>query len=153
MAQMLIVMTGVPFAAVGAIWLLYAMKFNTSIAVWVGMIALLGVAAETASVMVVYLDEAWTAGTKEGTLRTLPDLIAGSIESGSKRVRPLLMTVMTNIFGLLPVLMDTGIGSDVAKRIAAPMWGGLVSLTLLTLLVIPAMYVVWRSFQLRRSMA
>ena len=148
--QMLIVMTGVPFAAVGAIWLLYAMRFNTSIAVWVGMIALLGVAAETASVMVVYLDEAWESGRKSGTLTTLPDLIAGSVESGSKRVRPLLMTVMTNIFGLLPILLDTGIGSDVAKRIAAPMWGGLVSLTLLTLLVIPAMYVVWRGFQLPR---
>ena len=86
---------------------------------------------------------------KAGTLRTLPDLIARSVESGSKRVRPLLMTVMTNIFGLLPVLLATGIGSDVAKRIAAPIWGGLLSLTLLTLLVIPAMYVAWRSFQLR----
>jgi Cu(I)/Ag(I) efflux system membrane protein CusA/SilA len=151
LAQMLIVMTGVPFAAVGAIWLLYLMKFNTSIAVWVGMIALLGVAAETASVMVVYLDESWEAGRKSGTLRSTRDLIEGAIESGSKRVRPLLMTVMTNIFGLLPILFDTGIGSDVAKRIAAPMWGGLLSLTLLTLLVIPAMYVVWRSFRLPRE--
>ncbi|HEX9295049.1 MAG TPA: CusA/CzcA family heavy metal efflux RND transporter [Polyangiaceae bacterium] len=153
LAQMLIVMTGVPFAAVGAIWLLYLMKFNTSIAVWVGMIALLGVAAETASVMVVYLDEGWKAGTQSGTLRTTRDLIERAIESGSKRVRPLLMTVMTNIFGLLPVLFATGIGSDVTKRIAAPMWGGLVSLTLLTLLVIPAMYVVWRGFQLPKRAA
>jgi Cu(I)/Ag(I) efflux system membrane protein CusA/SilA len=153
LAQMLIVMTGVPFAAVGAIWLLYLMKFNTSIAVWVGMIALLGVAAETASVMVVYLDEGWNAGKKAGTLRTIQDLIDRAMESGSKRVRPLLMTVMTNIFGLLPVLFATGIGSDVAKRIAAPMWGGLVSLTLLTLLVVPAMYVVWRSFQLPKTEA
>jgi len=151
-AQMLIVMTGVPFAAVGAIWLLYAMHFNTSIAVWVGMIALLGVAAETASVMVVYLDEAWEGGRKAGTLTTLPHLIEAAVESGSKRVRPLLMTVMTNIFGLLPILLDTGIGSDVAKRIAAPMWGGLVSLTLLTLLVVPAMYVVWRGFHLRKNL-
>jgi Cu(I)/Ag(I) efflux system membrane protein CusA/SilA len=149
-AQTLIVMTGVPFAGVGAIWLLYGLRFNTSVAVWVGMIALLGVAAETASVMVVYLDEAWQEGRKSGTLLTMDDLIAGAVESGSKRVRPLLMTVMTNIFGLLPVLLDTGVGADVAKRIAAPMWGGLVSLTLLTLLVIPAMYVVWRGFHLRR---
>ena len=150
--QALIVMTGVPFAAVGAIWMLYAAKFNTSIAVWVGMIALLGVAAETASVMVVYLDEAWNEGRTKGTLRTIDDLLGQSLEAGAKRVRPLLMTVMTNVFGLLPILVDTGVGSDVAKRIAAPMWGGLVSLTLLTLLVVPAMYVVWRTFHLRQGL-
>ena len=147
--QSLMVMTAVPFAAVGAIWTLWLMRFNTSIAVWVGMIALLGVAAETASVMVVYLDEAWTAGRAAGTLHTAEDLIAAAIDAGTKRIRPLLMTVMTNIFGLLPVLLDDGVGSDVAKRIAAPMWGGLVSLTLLTLLVIPAAWVIWRSRQLR----
>ncbi|CAN98265.1 MULTISPECIES: efflux RND transporter permease subunit [Sorangium] len=150
-AQTLLVMTGVPFAAVGAIWTLYAAGFNTSIAVWVGMIALLGVAAETASVMIVYLDEAWTRGREAGTLASVDDLIQVSLEAGAKRVRPLLMTVLTNVFGLLPVLLDDGVGSDVAKRIAAPMWGGLVSLTLLTLLVIPAMYVVWRSLELRRA--
>jgi Cu(I)/Ag(I) efflux system membrane protein CusA/SilA len=148
--QSLIVMTGVPFAAVGAVWTLYAARFNTSIAVWVGMIALLGVAAETASVMVVYLDDAWKEGRARGTITGVEDLIRCSLDAGSKRVRPLLMTVLTNVFGLLPVLLDDGIGADVAKRIAAPMWGGLVSLTLLTLLVVPAMYVVWRSFGLCR---
>jgi Cu(I)/Ag(I) efflux system membrane protein CusA/SilA len=148
--QALIVLSGVPFAAVGAIWLLWAMQFRTSIAVWVGMIGLLGVAAETASVMVAYLDEAWVAGRAAGTLKTLEQLIPAAVEAGSQRVRPLLMTVMTNILGLLPVLLDSGVGADVAKRIAAPMWGGLVSLTALTLLVVPAMYVVWRSGQLRR---
>ncbi len=151
-AQALIVMTGVPFAAVGAVWMLYAARFNTSIAVWVGMIALLGVAAETASVMVVYLDDAWNEGRGNGTLRTVENLVAQSLEAGAKRVRPMLMTVMTNVFGLLPILLDNGVGSDVAKRIAAPMWGGLVSLTLLTLLVVPAMYVVWRTFHLRRPL-
>jgi Cu(I)/Ag(I) efflux system membrane protein CusA/SilA len=150
-AQALLVMTGVPFAAVGAIWTLWIAHFNTSIAVWVGMIALLGVAAETASVMVVYLDDAWNEGRARGTLTTVPNLVAAALEAGSKRVRPLLMTVMTNVFGLLPILLDTGVGSDVAKRIAAPMWGGLVSLTLLTLLVIPAVYVAWRTFHLRRA--
>jgi Cu(I)/Ag(I) efflux system membrane protein CusA/SilA len=149
-AQTLIVMSSVPFAAVGAIWMLWFAHFNTSIAVWVGMIALLGVAAETASVMVVYLDEAWNEGRAKGTIRTVPELVNESLEAGAKRVRPMLMTVMTNVFGLLPILLDTGVGSDVAKRIAAPMWGGLVSLTILTLLVIPAVYVVWRSFELRR---
>jgi copper/silver efflux system protein len=151
-AQTLIVMTGVPFAAIGAIWLLFALGFNTSIAVWVGMIALLGVAAETASVMVVYLDQAWNEGRANGGLASIDALIAAATEAGSKRVRPLLMTVMTNILGLLPILIDEGVGADVAKRIAAPMWGGLVSLTLLTLLVIPAVYVVWRSFSLRSEL-
>jgi len=150
-AQSLIVMTSVPFAAVGAIWTLWIARFNTSIAVWVGMIALLGVAAETASVMVVYLDEAWAEGRRNGTIVTIKDLVERSLEAAVKRVRPMLMTVMTNVFGLLPILLDTGVGSDVAKRIAAPMWGGLVSLTALTLLVIPAVYVVWRSFALRRA--
>jgi copper/silver efflux system protein len=150
-AQALIVMASVPFAAVGAIWTLWLFGFNTSIAVWVGMIALLGVAAETASVMVVYLDEAWVAGRANGTITTVPELAAAALEAGAKRVRPMLMTVMTNVFGLLPILLDDGVGSDVAKRIAAPMWGGLVSLTLLTLLVIPAVYVVWRSSNLRRE--
>jgi len=144
--QTLMVMTGVPFAAVGAIWTLYFLHFNTSIAVWVGMIALLGVAAETASVMVVYLDEAWS----QGSIATIDELVTKATEAGTKRVRPLLMTVMTNIFGLLPILLDTGVGADVAKRIAAPMWGGLVSLTLLTLLVVPSAYVVWRGFEVRR---
>jgi Cu(I)/Ag(I) efflux system membrane protein CusA/SilA len=152
-AQTLIVMLGVPFAAVGAIWLLYFAAFNTSIAVWVGMIALLGVAAETTSVMVVYLDDAWKEGRASGAIRDIPSLIRASVDAGSQRVRPLLMTVMTNILGLLPVLIDEGVGSDVAKRIAAPMWGGLVSLTLLTLLVAPAIYVIWRSFEVRRSPA
>ena len=147
--QTLIVMTSVPFAAVGAVWTLWLAKFNTSIAVWVGMIALLGVAAETASVMVVYLDEAWKEGRE--TIRTLDDFVDHALEAASKRVRPLLMTVMTNVFGLLPILMSDGVGADVAKRIAAPMWGGLVSLTLLTLFVIPAVYVVWRGFGLRRG--
>jgi Cu(I)/Ag(I) efflux system membrane protein CusA/SilA len=146
-AQSLIVMTGVPFAAVGAIWVLWAAGFNTSIAVWVGMIALLGVAAETASVMVVYLEEAWHAER----LTSVDALVATSLEAASKRVRPMLMTVLANVFGLLPVLLDDGVGADVAKRIALPMWGGLVSLTILTLVVVPAVYVVWRSMHLRRQ--
>jgi Cu(I)/Ag(I) efflux system membrane protein CusA/SilA len=150
-AQSLIVMTSVPFAAVGAIWMLWAFGFNTSIAVWVGMIALLGVAAETASVMVVYLDEAWHAGRAAGTLATKQALLEHSLDAATKRVRPLLMTVLANVFGLLPILFDDGVGADLAKRIALPMWGGLVSLTILTLFVIPAVYVVWRGFHLRRS--
>jgi copper/silver efflux system protein len=150
-AQSLIVMSGVPFAAVGAMWMLWAFGFNTSIAVWVGMIALLGVAAETASVMVVYLDEAWAAGRATGSLTTTEALVEHALDAATKRVRPLLMTVLANVFGLLPLLFDDGVGADLAKRIALPMWGGLVSLTLLTLFVVPAVYVVWRSSHLRRS--
>jgi Cu(I)/Ag(I) efflux system membrane protein CusA/SilA len=150
-AQALIVMTSVPFAAVGAIWMLWAFGFNTSIAVWVGMIALLGVAAETASVMVVYLDEAWQAGRAAGTLATKQDLLEHALQAATLRVRPLLMTVLANVFGLLPLLFDDGVGADLAKRIALPMWGGLVSLTILTLFVIPAVYVVWRGSHLRRA--
>ncbi len=148
--QTLLVMSAVPFAAVGAVWTLWFARFNTSIAVWVGIIALLGVAAETASVMVVYLDEAWEARGGPSGFRDAAALADVAVEAGSKRVRPLLMTVMTNIFGLLPVLLDAGVGADVAKRIAAPMWGGLVSLTLLTLLVVPAAWVIWRGRALSR---
>jgi len=148
-AQTLIVMLSVPFAAVGAIWLLYVMAYNTSIAVWVGVIALLGIAAQTASIMVVYLDEGWAEWTGLGKIRTTNDVIDMAVEHGGSRVRPLLMAVGLNIMGLFPVMLSTGVGSDVAQRIAAPLWGGLVSLTLLTLIVIPAIYVIWRSFQLR----
>ncbi|MBL8992909.1 MAG: efflux RND transporter permease subunit [Spirochaetia bacterium] len=148
-AQSLIVMTSVPFSAVGAIWMLYAFGFNTSVAVWVGMIALLGVASETASVMVVYLDNAWNEGRSNGSIRNVSDLVEISLNAGTLRVRAMLMTVLANVFGLLPILLDSGVGSDVAKRIAAPMWGGLVSLTILTLFIIPGVYVAWRSFQLK----
>jgi Cu(I)/Ag(I) efflux system membrane protein CusA/SilA len=150
--QTLMIMVAVPFAAVGSVWLMWAARFNTSIAVWVGMIALLGVAAETASMMMVYLDEGFKAAHAAGRLRSIHDLIDTSIESATMRVRPLLMTVGMNIVGLIPVMIDTDIGSDVAKRIAAPLWGGLVSLTLLTLAGIPVLYVIWRGFQLRREL-
>jgi Cu(I)/Ag(I) efflux system membrane protein CusA/SilA len=153
LTQALIVMLSVPFAAIGSIWLMYAMGFNTSMAVWVGMIALLGIATETASIMMVYLDQGYETWRKEGRLRSLADLIDMTVESATLRVRPLVMTVGMNIVGLVPVLVGTGVGSDVAKRVAAPLWGGLISLTILTLAVIPAFYVIWRGYQLRRAPA
>ncbi len=149
--QALLVLFSVPCAAMGSIWLLWALGFNTSVAVWVGLIALLGIAAETASIMVIYLDEGYRRWQAEGRLHTTADLIEMALESGGQRVRPLLMTVLMNIVGLIPVMFGTGIGSDIAKRIAAPLWGGLVSLTLLTLAVIPALYVIWRERGLRRA--
>jgi Cu(I)/Ag(I) efflux system membrane protein CusA/SilA len=99
--------------------------------------------------MVVYLDEGYARWQAEGRLHSARDLIDMAMESAGLRVRPVLMAVSMNIVGLVPVMFDTGIGSDVAKRIAAPLWGGLISLTLLTLAVIPAIYVIWRERQLR----
>lgn len=143
--QALLVLFSVPCAAMGSIWLLWGLGFNTSVAVWVGLIGLLGIAAETASIMVIYLDEGYRRWQADGRLRSVNDVIEMALEAGSQRVRPLVMTVAMNIVGLIPVMFDTGIGSDVAKRIAAPLWGGLLSLTLLTLAVIPALYVMWRA--------
>jgi Cu(I)/Ag(I) efflux system membrane protein CusA/SilA len=149
--QTLIVMLSVPFAAIGAVWLMFASEYNTSVAVWVGMIALLGIAAQTASIMVVYLDEGFQKWSEEGRLKTREDLNQMVIEHGSSRVRPLLMAVGMNIMGLIPIMYSQGAGSDIAQRIAAPLWGGLISLTLLTLFVIPAIYVIWRSHQLPKK--
>ena len=148
-AQTLIVMLSVPFAAIGAIWLLFSVSYNTSVAVWVGMIALLGTAAETTAIMVVYLDEGFKKWTEEGRINSQEDLLTMTVEHGASRVRPLIMAVALNIFGLLPIIWSSGVGSDIAKRVAAPLWGGLISLTLLTLLVVPAIYVIWRSIQFR----
>ena len=151
LAQVLIIMLSVPFAALGAIWLLFALGYNTSVAVWVGIIALLGIAAETVSIMMVYLDEGFKKWSKAGRMRSLEDLISMVVDHGAARVRPLLMAVGLNIIGLIPIMMSTGVGSDVAKRISGPLWGGLITLTILTLLVIPAIYVIWRSFGLPRQ--
>ena len=147
--QTLIVMLSVPFAAVGAIWLMYLLGYNTSIAVWVGTIALLGIAAETSSIMVTYLDEGFSAWSKSGRIKSTQDIIDMTVQFGATRARPLIMAVALNIMGLIPIMISTGIGSDIARRIAAPLWGGLVSLTILTLVVIPVVYVIWRSFTLR----
>jgi len=150
-AQTLIVMLSVPFAAIGAIWLMFSVDYNTSVAVWVGMIALLGTAAETTAIMVVYLDEGFKKWSKENQMNSQADLLNMVVEHGASRVRPLIMAVALNIFGLLPIMWSGGVGSDVAKRIAAPLWGGLISLTILTLLVVPAIYVMWRSIQMRHN--
>lgn len=146
--QMLIVMLSVPCAALGAIWLLFVSQYNMSVAVWVGLIALLGIAAETVSIMMVYLDEGFREWSKEGRIRSKEDLITMVVEHGSARVRPVLMAVGLNIIGLVPIMFATGVGSDVAKRISAPLWGGLITLTILTLIIIPAVYVIWRGYRL-----
>jgi len=145
------VLLTVPFSAVGAIWLLYWLGYNWSIAVWVGLIALAGLDAETGVVMLLYLDLAWERWTKEGRMATFADL-AGAVEYGAvQRIRPKAMTVATTFIALLPILWATGIGSDVMRRIAAPMVGGIVTSFVAELVVYPALYFVWRSLGLRRT--
>ncbi|MFQ5650818.1 MAG: efflux RND transporter permease subunit [bacterium] len=144
----LIVLLSVPFSVVGAVWLLWLLGFNTSVAVWVGIIALAGVAAETGVVMIVYLDEYFDRYQRQGRMKSLQQLREAVTGGAVQRVRPKMMTVSTTILGLLPIMWSTGAGADVMKRIAAPMVGGLVTSTILTLLVIPAIYTVWRGRQL-----
>jgi Cu(I)/Ag(I) efflux system membrane protein CusA/SilA len=142
--ETLIVMMSVPFALIGGIWYLLLLRYNMSIAVWVGLIALAGVAAETGSIMIVYLDEAYARRKKEGRMKSLQDLYDAVMEGAVQRLRPKLMTVGANIFGLMPVMLSVGTGADVMKRIAAPLIGGLTSSTILTLVVLPAIYTIWK---------
>jgi Cu(I)/Ag(I) efflux system membrane protein CusA/SilA len=150
MAKSLIVLLSVPFAAIGAIWFLYLLGYNLSVAVWVGIIALAGVAAETGVVMLVYLDEAYERRTREGTMKTAQDLRDAIMDGAVQRVRPKMMTVAAIMGGLLPIMWTTGTGADVMKRIAAPMIGGMVTSTILTLLVIPVLYALWRWREVKR---
>jgi Cu(I)/Ag(I) efflux system membrane protein CusA/SilA len=150
-AKSLIVLLSVPFALVGGIWLLDLLDYNLSVAVWVGIIALAGVAAETGVVMIVYLDEVYERRLREGSMSNVRDLDEAIIEGAVQRVRPKMMTVMAIIAGLLPIMWSHGTGADMMKRIAAPMIGGMVTSTILTLAVIPAIYALWRGWELRAS--
>ena len=147
--QTLLVLTSLPFALAGAVWLLAYMDYNLSTAVWVGIIAVAGVAAQTGIVMVVYLDEAFLRWQREGRIRTPRDVDAAVIDGAAGRVRPLVMAVATTVLGLLPLLWEGGVGADVSARTAAPVVGGLWSCMLLTLLVLPAGYAMWRRHQVR----
>ena len=150
--QTFLVLSSLPFALAGSVWLLALMDYNLSTAVWVGLIAVAGVAAETGIVMVVYLDEAFTRYMREGRIQTPEDVDAAVVEGAAARVRPLVMTVATTVLGLLPLLWEAGVGADVSARTAAPVVGGLWSCMLLTLLVLPAAYAMWRRQQVRKSM-
>jgi Cu(I)/Ag(I) efflux system membrane protein CusA/SilA len=143
-AETLMVMLGVPFALIGGVWYLVFLEYNLSIAVWVGLIALAGVAAETSAVMLAYLDQACERRRAEGRLRTRTDLLEAVQHGALERIRAVTMTALANILGLAPVMWATGTGADVMKRLAAPMVGGVLSAMLLTLVVIPAIYVIWR---------
>jgi Cu(I)/Ag(I) efflux system membrane protein CusA/SilA len=145
-----IVLLAVPFSLVGAIWLLWILGYNMSVAVWVGMIALAGLDAETGLVMLLYLKLAHAAARSEGRLRGWSDLREAIVEGAARRIRPKLMTVLTTMIGLLPVMWSSGTGADVMKRIAAPMVGGLVTSFLLELTIYPAIFAIWKGRGLPR---
>ena len=149
LTETLIVMLALPFALVGGVWLIWLLGYHWSVAVAIGFIALAGVAAETGVVMLIYLDQAWEARTRDGKTPSLSDLRAAIMEGAVERVRPKMMTVTAITAGLLPILWGDGAGASVMKRIAAPMVGGMVSSTVLTLIVIPAVYALWRGRQVR----
>ncbi|MEW6050305.1 MAG: efflux RND transporter permease subunit [Candidatus Zixiibacteriota bacterium] len=149
--ETLIVLASVPFALVGSIWLMYFLGYNYSTATLVGIIALVGLATETGIVMILYLDHAYERRKKAGKVRDLNDIIWAHMEGTVMRVRPKLMTVGTTMIGLVPLLWATGTGADVMKRIAAPMVGGLISSTFLTLEIIPVVYTYWRLWQIKHE--
>jgi Cu(I)/Ag(I) efflux system membrane protein CusA/SilA len=155
LTETLIVMLSVPFALVGGVWLMWALGYNLSVAVAVGFIALAGVAAETGVVMLIYLDHAWAAArarcSEEGREPGPADLYGAVMEGAVERVRPKMMTVVAIMAGLLPIMWGTGTGSEVMSRIAAPMVGGMISSTVLTLAVIPALYALVKQWQLGRA--
>jgi Cu(I)/Ag(I) efflux system membrane protein CusA/SilA len=151
--QTFLVLCSLPFAVAGSVWLLAFLDYNLSTAVWVGIIAVAGVAAETGIVMVVYLDEAFARYMREGRIQKPEDVDAAVVEGAAARVRPLVMTVATTVLGLLPLLWESGVGADVSARTAAPVVGGLWSCMVLTLLVLPAAYAMWRRHQVRVAMA
>ena len=142
-----IVLLAVPFSLIGAFWLLYALGYNMSVAVWVGLIALAGLDAETGVVMLLYLDQAWEKYRGEGRMSTMADLQSAVKEGAVQRIRPKIMTVSAILFGLVPILWSpvTQSGADMMKRIATPMIGGVITSALLELLIYPVIFVIWRA--------
>ena len=143
-----IVMLAVPFSLVGAIWFIWLLHYNLSVAVWVGMIALAGLDAETGTVMLLYLNLAHRDRAERGVLRDRRDLTEAIVEGAAHRIRPKVMTVCAILFGLLPIMWGHGAGADVMKRIAAPMVGGVVTSFVLELLVYPAIFAWWKGRRL-----
>jgi Cu(I)/Ag(I) efflux system membrane protein CusA/SilA len=144
LTKVAIVLLAVPFSLIGAFWLLYLLGYNLSVAVWVGIIALAGVDAETGVVMLLYLDLAYERFKREGRMASLADLHAAVEEGAVQRLRPKMMAVMAILMGLLPIMWSTGTGADVMKRIAAPVVGGVVSSFVLQLLIYPVIFAIWK---------
>ena len=149
--ESVIVMLSLPFALVGGVWLMWLLDYNMSVAVAIGFIALAGVAAETGVIMLIYLDHAYHDRQHQGLMRGRADVDAAVEYGAVERVRPKMMTVMAIMAGLIPILWSHGAGADVMKRIAAPMVGGMVTSTLLTLIVIPAIYSLWKESEIKRE--
>jgi Cu(I)/Ag(I) efflux system membrane protein CusA/SilA len=150
----MIIFLAVPFSAVGAIWFLYLLGYNTSIAVWVGLIALMGVDAETGMFMLLYLDLAHKEAEAKGKMRNWDDLREAIVEGAVKRLRPKVMTVGVMFMGLVPIMWSTGAGADTMKRIAAPMIGGIFTSFIMELCVYPAIYAIWKwNFGLKKQLA
>jgi copper/silver efflux system protein len=148
-AQTGLVLMSLPFAIAGSIWLLALLDYDLSTAVWVGLIAVGGVAAQTGIVVVVYLDQAFDEWRKQGRIRSEADIDRAVVQGSAKCLRPMLMTVATTVLGLMPLLFESGVGADLSARTAAPVVGGLWSCMFLTLLVLPAVYAIWRRHQIR----
>jgi len=149
MTKTIIVMLAVPFSLVGAIWLLYILGYNMSVAVWVGMIALAGLDAETGVVMLLYLDIAYEKMKKGGKMFNFEHLREAIHEGAVRRVRPKMMTASAILAGLIPIMWSAGTGADVMKRIAAPMVGGVITSVLLELAVYPVIYYLWRGREIK----
>jgi copper/silver efflux system protein len=148
-----IVLLAVPFSLVGTVWLLYLLGYHLSTAVWVGVIALAGLDAETGIVMLLYLDLAYNKWRAEKRINSLRDIEDSVMEGAVKRIRPKIMTVSVILAGLVPIMFSTGTGADVMKRIAAPMVGGVITSTILELIIYPAIYVIWKERELKRREA
>jgi Cu(I)/Ag(I) efflux system membrane protein CusA/SilA len=144
-----VILLAVPFSLIGAFWFLFALDYDLSLAVWVGIIALLGIDAETGQVMLLYLDSEFERAKERGALRTVADLKAAIHEGAVKRIRPKTMTVATDMIGLLPLLWATGTGADVTRRLVAPLVGGIAVSFLMELLVYPVIFLLWKRWQLR----
>jgi Cu(I)/Ag(I) efflux system membrane protein CusA/SilA len=149
--EALIVLLSVPFALVGSFWTLFLLHYPMSAPVWVGLLSTVGLAMQTGVVMVVYIDEAFQRRVSEGRLRSREDIIEAHAEGTVQRLRPKVMTITTMAAGLLPLLWTDGAGAEIMKRVAAPMLGGLLTSAFLTLEVIPVLYTIWRSYELRRA--
>lgn len=153
--SVLIILGTLPLSLVGSYWLLYLLGYNQSVAVGAGMIALAGVAVEIGVLMLVYLDQALARhraqAAEDGRILSRADLVQAVTDGALLRVRPILMTVSVIIAGLLPIMLGHGTGSEIMRRIAAPMVGGMISVTVLTLLVVPTIYYLWKSFGLKTT--
>ena len=151
LTEALIVLAAVPFALVGSIWTLYLLGYPMSAPVWVGLLSVVGLAMQTGVVMVVYIDEAFHRRVREGTLASRDDIVAAHAEGTVRRLRPKLMTITTMALALAPLLWADGAGAEIMRRVAAPMIGGLATSAFLTLEVLPVLYTIWRTRQLRRA--